>query len=181
MESGGQYTILICYTCVWFNTDIKKKCVVITCPSSCVLWENILDWSVGPSSAEDVWATFPLLGWDATEKTPAVEAPAGTHGLHWPPKDQHITKQFQDVARQNQRLVSPSAGNIFLLCIPANHPAENRRVSYHPEACLGDGCAENLGSQCRCPEPQTEPSAPPGERAPPLCGSTAADAPEQFT
>lgn len=71
-------------------------------------------------------------------------------------------------------------GKLFVLRIPANHPAENRLVSYLPEAYLGDGCAENLGSQCRCPEPQTEPSAPPGQRAPPLCGSTAADAPKQF-
>lgn len=59
---------------------------VITCPSSYVLWENIPDWPVGPSSAAGVLAAFPLPERDATETPPAVEAPADMHGLHWPPK-----------------------------------------------------------------------------------------------
>lgn len=64
--------------------------------------------------------------------------------------------------------------------LPVNHPGENLRGSFLPEACLDDGCEESPGSQCRYPEPETEPSPPHVEPAPPCWSRTAADAPGQF-
>lgn len=62
--------------------------------------------------------------------------------------------------------------------VPADHPAEILRGSFLPGACRDDGCAESPGSQCRCPEPETEPSGPPVDSVLPLCDSTAAAAPK---
>ena len=74
----------------------NRVCVCeITCPSSWVLWENIPSWSVGPSSAAGVWGEFPLLGRGATERLPAVEAPADRHGPQWPPGHTHTENKHR--------------------------------------------------------------------------------------
>lgn len=70
----------------WTENTLHVWVWVNTCPNSYVLLENIPNWPVGPSSAEDVLAAFPLPGRDATETLPAVEAPVDTHGLRWPPE-----------------------------------------------------------------------------------------------
>lgn len=70
--------------------------------------------------------------------------------------------------------------NTYCVCVPAGHPVENLRGSFLPEACRDDGCAETLGSQCRCPELETEPSGPHLELVPPSCDNTAAVAPEHI-
>lgn len=66
---------------------------------------------------------------------------------------------------------------MHIVCVPAGHPAENLRGSFLPGACQEDGCAGSPGSQCRCPEPETEPCGPHVERVTPSCDSTAAVAP----
>lgn len=158
---------------------------VITCPSSCVLWENILNWLFGPSSAAGEWAASPLLGWDATEKLPAVEAPEDTHGPHWPPKHTHTHKPRWDSSNTLLSCKSPVKVSyqpwgkcILYLWVPADRPGENLRGSSHPGACRDGGCAKSPGSQCRCREPETEPSGPHVELVPPSYDSTAADAPK---
>ncbi len=161
---------------------------VITCPSSCVLWENIPDWFAAPSSAADVWAVFLLPGQDATERFPVVEAPADMHGLHWPPEHTHRNKLWwhsshillYSITEEKKKLcysVLSARKSIHIVCVPVGHLVENLRGSFLPGACQDDGCAESPGSQCRCQEQETELSGPHVEVVLPLCDSTAAVAP----
>lgn len=69
--------------------------------------------------------------------------------------------------------------NRCMVFVPAGCPEENLRCSFLPGACQGDGCAESLGSQCRCPEPEPELSGPHVEPTLPWCDRTAAVGPKQ--
>ena len=189
-----------CFRFTYYHLKVQVACLhlsylcMITCPSSSALWENIPDWPVGPSSAAGAWAVFPLPGWDATERLPAVEAPGDMHGPHWPPEHTHTAKSTQVTvtlylneehhwgAKQYwlNLLFSARKKQHLCLCmcfIPAGHPVENLRGSFLQAACRGDGCAGSPGSQCRCPEPETEPSGPHVVLTPPSSCSSAADAP----
>lgn len=68
--------------------------------------------------------------------------------------------------------------NRWTVFVPAGRPWENLRYSFLPGACRGDGCAESLGSQCRCPEPEPELSGPHVEPRLPWCDRTAAVGPK---
>lgn len=150
---------------------------MITCPSSYALWENTLDWAVGPSSATDLVTASPLPEQDATERLPVAEAPSDLHGLHWPPKHTTIKQGTHCLAIKHNLLSTRKRTWVF---VPAGHPEENLRGSYLSAACQDDDCAESLGSQSRCPEQETERAEPLMEIVLPLCDNTAAVAPKQI-
>lgn len=63
--------------------------------------------------------------------------------------------------------------------VPAGCPRENLQCSCLPGACQGDGCAESLGPQCRCPEPEPELSGPHVAPTLPWCDRSAAVGPKE--
>lgn len=166
----------------WWRKNIFSIYVCeITCPSSYVLWENIPDWPVGPSSAAGELAASPHLGRDATETPLALEAPADMRDLHSPPKHAEINPAVRgQKPLAKQFITNQGKKNTHCVCVPAGHPVGNLRGSFLPGACQDDGCAESPGSQCRCPELETEPSGPRVELAPPSFDSNAAVVPKHI-